>query len=1000
MQMKEKLNRIAAFILSVCMALACMPMTALAEEAAIPEDGISVEVIPADSVDESAPVTPEDTEPQPEEQPVSEMPVEESEAKPEVSTLPAEEPTDSDVAEEQTLQDPPEEEEPEDTPSPADTATPVPEDETGPEEQDVQEEPAPEQTAEPDETEAPSAPEEDSSDTTESEESEQEQEEPQDEPTDDRHPLQIALDTYGHVYVATVRKTNVYSSPVLKADTLIYSTTPDVFLVLATKYTEHDTVVVWFLDEDGYVVKGFVSVKDLDDRFLLDEDAAKIDNLPMGEGMTVIGQTRLFVVNGTYAGSEAEAEPTPEPLPIEPDDTVTEPEAEETEQPEETNAPDESSHEAAPEDETPSETPAESEEPQEEPQDEPASDTDLPADTEIEEVPAHAEPGAYIGVTRSTRVFAGIDEQSADTQYSGEYQGHFVKAATVQVLSVELDQNGDAWYQVRYLYGDDFTDGTLKWTDYGTAWIRADETGEASSDSCTVTDFAWTLEYLRMNRSSGRGMLKAATPMNGFTLKNINGSIGGFYEWQSGLYGSSGHDSEYPQIAKSPSHGIVYATPHYLEGFTVFCLEHKLSGPGEGSGSNQQPKGPYVLVDMDTFVNDPSYGGTTGVRYKASTMHALAWVLRHTYPFMALNRSDANNEVWSRVAGQFAMREVIKQLEGAQYVRDYWDMDNFYSFTGGAPAVYLTYARWLAENGIAHARITGDIYASNMSTSISGNQYIGTVTLRTDADLIRIPKIASQTLTGNTGGSDSSYYYAKSGDTIRVASSRSKFTVDMESVASDAEEANFLVGVPSVSIQKIMVPLYGHPYPLKSATVVFELSQGEIQVTKTMTDGTPLKGAVFELLDSTGIVIATASTNANGIAAFTGLQPGKYTVREKTPPQGFQLSAKPSQDVVVTAGTTSSVTFANKSILGKIRIMKTDTVTGEPLAGAVFTITRLSGPDSYDVTNIGKVVAVITTDENGIAETSWLVWGEYQVTESKVPEGYIDSGFTTTVKIN
>ena len=42
----------------------------------------------------------------------------------------------------------------------------------------------------------------------------------------------------------------------------------------------------------------------------------------------------------------------------------------------------------------------------------------------------------------------------------------------------------------------------------------------------------------------------------------------------------------------------------------------------------------------------------------------------------------------------------------------------------------------------------------------------------------------------------------------------------------------------------------------------------------------------------------------------------------------------------------------------------------------------------------------ITTDENGIAETSWLVWGEYQVTESKVPEGYIDSGFTTTVKIN
>ena len=79
-----------------------------------------------------------------------------------------------------------------------------------------------------------------------------------------------------------------------------------------------------------------------------------------------------------------------------------------------------------------------------------------------------------------------------------------------------------------------------------------------------------------------------------------------------------------------------------------------------------------MLVDMDTFVTNPSYGGTTGVRYKASTMHALGWVLRHTYPFMALNRSDSNNEVWSRAAGQFAMREVIKQMEGAQYSADFW----------------------------------------------------------------------------------------------------------------------------------------------------------------------------------------------------------------------------------------------------------------------------------------------------------------------------------------
>ena len=429
----------------------------------------------------------------------------------------------------------------------------------------------------------------------------------------------------------------------------------------------------------------------------------------------------------------------------------------------------------------------------------------------------------------------------------------------------------------------------------------------------------------------------------------------------------------------------------------MFCLEHNLSGPGEGSGSNQSAKGPYVLVDMDTFVTNPSYGGTTGIRYKASTMHALGWVLRHTYPFMALNRSDSNNEVWSRAAGQFAMREVIKRLEGAQYVRSYWDMDNFYSFSGGAPAVYLEYARWLAANGIARASITGNITASNQSLSVSGSNYIGTVKLTTDADLIRIPKSVG-TLTGNSGGSDSSYYYVKSGDTIQVTSSKNKFAISMESLSSADEEANFLVGVPSVSIQKILVPLYGAPVPLKSGSVTFELSYGEISVTKKSSDGLLLKGTVFELLNSAGSVIATATTNAKGVATFSSLQPGTYTVREKTASQGYKL-ASASQNVSVVAGVTAKATFTNDRISGRIRIVKKDSVTEKPLPGAVFTVTRLSGPESDNASDIGKVVATITTNAQGIAETGLLPWGEYKIVEAGVPDGYLDSGYTTTVWI-
>ncbi len=122
-------------------------------------------------------------------------------------------------------------------------------------------------------------------------------------------------------------------------------------------------------------------------------------------------------------------------------------------------------------------------------------------------------------------------------------------------------------------------------------------------------------------------------------------------------------------------------------------------------------------------------------------------------------------------------------------------------------------------------------------------------------------------------------------------------------------------------------------------------------------------------------------------------------MREKTPPQGFKLAATSTQKITVTAGNTATATFTNAPVQGKIRIIKTDTVTGKHLAGVVFTVTRLTGPDSYTASDIGKVVATITTNEDGIAETGLLPWGQYKITETGVLNGYLDAGYTTTVTI-
>ena len=1010
--MQARFKRFTALILSVLMVLTCMPMSAMAEETAIPTENISIEVIPDDAEEladeETAPATDTDAS-VPSDEPageaasdaekVTDQASSEETSAPEAAceeqVSPEEAPQEEQIPQEEVPQE-------ETIPQAGETQPAEVSDEQPVSGENLAEEPVAEALAE----------------------TRQETAEPA---VDDRHPLQAAIDTYGHIYVATVGRTDVFSTAELKADTLIFSTAKDAFLLMATKFTEQSTVKVWFLDMDGNVVTGFVSRKDLDEGYLLDEDIREVNYLPVGQGMTAIGMMSLFQVNGVYPAEETERHPedvrsdVDKPSEEQPEDEP----AAETVQEETAEVPADPAEETMPEaDLTEPADPVEGvseDEPREGAQDEPAVDTEptvdlgevsetpevLPEEAEDEELqeeasenpeePTCAAAGSYISVTSKTRVFAAMDTQAAETYYSGEYLGNFVKDATVQILSVDFDESGHIWYQVRFLYGEDDADGRIKWTDYDSVWILSDETGKSADEFLTVTDYAYTLEFLNMKRSGGRKRLRAATPMNGFTLKNISGKVGEFHAGQSDLYGDSGRNAEYPQIAESAAHGKIYAPPHYLEGFTVFCLEHNLSGPGEGSDFGPIPKGPFMVVDMDAFVTDSSYGGASGVRFKASTMHALGWVLRHTYPFMVLDRSDSYNEAWTRVAGQFAMREVIKQLEGAEYVRSFWDMDNFYAFSDGAPAVYLEYARWLAANGIAHAKITGNITASNQSLNVSGGSYIGTVKLTTDADLIRIPRSAGA-ITGNSGGSDADYYYVKSGDTIRITSTMSRFSVSMESLSSSEEEANFLVGIPSVDLQKLIVPVYGAPNPLKSGSITFELSLGEIAVTKKSDDGILLKGTVFELLNSSGSVIATATTDANGAATFASLQPGTYTVREKTAPQGYRL-ASASQNVSVAAGVTSTVTFINPRITGRIRIVKTDQLTEKPLPGAVFTVTRLSGPESDNASDIGKVVATITTNAQGIAETSVLPWGEYKVVETGVPEDYLDSGYTATVWI-
>ncbi|MFR8175632.1 MAG: hypothetical protein ACLVB5_00140 [Christensenellales bacterium] len=253
-----------------------------------------------------------------------------------------------------------------------------------------------------------------------------------------------------------------------------------------------------------------------------------------------------------------------------------------------------------------------------------------------EEEPQDVQAGDFVRVTPNTRVYLEIDETAGDDDDGELYDGNFVNEANVYVEQARQDAQGRTWLLVRYLYGAEEPNGEMAWTDTATVWVLAEETRLSDAADYDVTDYAFPYPPAALYAASD------------FNLRDYNAGVQTFYPGQQNLYGSSGHDSEYKQIAKLDGYGTIYATPHYLEGQTVYCLEHTMNSPGTRNNAS----GPFEVVDLDGYAVKPGYSGDI---YGSRTMHAIGWVLRHTYPYMIVDTGYEDSDVWSRVAGQFAM---------------------------------------------------------------------------------------------------------------------------------------------------------------------------------------------------------------------------------------------------------------------------------------------------------------------------------------------------------
>ena len=182
----------------------------------------------------------------------------------------------------------------------------------------------------------------------------------------------------------------------------------------------------------------------------------------------------------------------------------------------------------------------------------------------------------------------------------------------------------------------------------------------------------------------------------------------------------------------------------------------------------------------------------------------------------------------------------------------------------------------------------------------------------------------------------------------------------------------------------------------KAATIG---ADGGIVIHKAVNDGPYYGpgGAVFEVFNSSDVLVDTVTTNTIGIARTTLNLPTdatgvSYDVKEVTAPSGY--STQPDQSVTVfpTAYATVDFTGIHQDLIipAHLGAEKIDAQTGNPLAGATFAF-------AYDPTNNGDFTESLgscTTTGSGICQPptenttgGWRA-GEYRITETASPPGY------------
>ncbi|MDR1668991.1 MAG: hypothetical protein LBR76_03450 [Oscillospiraceae bacterium] len=157
----------------------------------------------------------------------------------------------------------------------------------------------------------------------------------------------------------------------------------------------------------------------------------------------------------------------------------------------------------------------------------------------------------------------------------------------------------------------------------------------------------------------------------------------------------------------------------------------------------------------------------------------------------------------------------------------------------------------------------------------------------------------------------------------------------------------------------------------------------------------PVPGATFSVTDTNGGAVGTSAdgiytTDARGEFFLENLPAGSYKITQLTAAQGYAMDSQPNTRTVRLQHTSAdnnvfTAAFSN-SPLGTLVVRLKDSVSKQPLSGAVFNV-KLSG---------GADLGEFTTGANGSFTLPKIARGSYVISQVSAPSGYLIASGTKT----